>query len=172
MTPRPAPQQYDALDPASEPVLELRHLPITHPAADPLLRALEADYAERYGSLADGEMTLFEPDEFAPPHGAFVLLFEDGEAIAGGAYRRYDDHTAELKRIWTHTAHRRRGLARRVLEALEHSATTRGYHRLYLTTGPRQPEAVGLYLSTGYTPLFDVDEPPFAPLPFEKALVA
>ena len=27
--------------------------------------------------------------------------------------------------------------------------------RVYLTTGPRQPEAVALYLSTGYTALYD-----------------
>ena len=80
--------------------------------------------------------------------------------------------TAELKRIWTHSAHRRRGLARQVLVELEDRAAERGYARIYLTTGPRQPEAAGLYLSAGYTPLFDVTRDPeeIGPLAFEKWL--
>ena len=47
-----------------------------------------------------------------------------------------------------------------------------GYPRLYLTTGPRQPEAVGLYLRAGYTPLFDPAAEATGPLPFEKWLEA
>lgn len=92
--------------------------------------------------------------------------------MAGGAFRRYDEVTAELKRIWTHSAHRRRGLARRVLDELEREITARGYRRIYLTTGPRQPEAKGLYLATGYTPLYDPELPPeqIGKHPFEKEL--
>ncbi len=92
--------------------------------------------------------------------------------MTGGAYRRYDERTAELKRIWTHSAHRRRGLARRVLTVLEREAAARGYSRIHLTTGPRQPEARGLYLASGYRPLFDVSADPetIGPLPFEKFL--
>ncbi|WP_329792611.1 GNAT family N-acetyltransferase [Lentzea sp. DG1S-22] len=60
------------------------------------------------------------------------------------------------------------GLARRVLLLLEDEAARLGYRRLYLTTGPRQPEARGLYLAAGCTPLFDVAVPPAGPLPFEK----
>lgn len=111
-------------------------------------------------------------DVFEPPHGQFLLLMEAGEAVAGGAFKRFDDETAELKRIWTHSRHRRRGLARRVVEELEKEALAFGYRRVYLTTGPRQPEAKALYLATGYTPLFDVDTDPLTigPLPFEKVI--
>jgi len=47
-----------------------------------------------------------------------------------------------------------------------------GYERIYLTTGFRQPEAVGLYLGHGYTALFDPPIDPETPrkLPFEKHL--
>ncbi|HHA2880957.1 TPA: GNAT family N-acetyltransferase, partial [Stenotrophomonas maltophilia] len=49
-----------------------------------------------------------------------------------------------------------------------------GYRRVFLTTGFRQPEAVGLYLSHGYTALFDLEADPetVAHLPFEKHLRA
>ena len=61
-----------------------------------------------------------------------------------------------------------------VLKELEDQAARQGYRRVYLTTGFRQPEAVGLYLSHGYTALFDLHADPetIAHLPFEKYLPA
>jgi hypothetical protein len=43
-----------------------------------------------------------------------------------------------------------------ILAELEQEAARRGYSSVVLSTGPRQPEAVRLYLATGYTPQFDV----------------
>lgn len=85
---------------------------------------------------------------------------------------RYDDETAEFKRVWTHSAHRRQGLAKLVLRELELQAIRQGYARVYLTTGFRQPEAVGLYLTNGYRALFDTAADPetIKSLPFEKWL--
>lgn len=48
-------------------------------------------------------------------------------------------------------AARGRGLARQMLAELERTARAAGYHRLILETGSKQPEAVGLYRSSGYT---------------------
>ncbi|MFG3349731.1 GNAT family N-acetyltransferase [Streptomyces sp. NPDC048018] len=150
--------------------LSVHRTTTTDPLARPLLDELAYEYTTRYGSSED--LRRYPAEEFAPPHGAFLLLLEQGRPVAGGAYRRYDERTAELKRIWTHSGHRRRGLARRVLTELERAAAASGYTRLYLTTGPRQPEARGLYLATGYRPLFDVAADPesIGPLPFEKHL--
>ncbi len=51
-------------------------------------------------------------------------------------------------------------------------AARQGYFRVYLTTGFRQPEAVGLYLKYGYTALFDIEADPeiYKTLPFEKQI--
>jgi polar amino acid transport system permease protein len=128
--------------------------------AEPLLRELEQEYDSRYGEFfgekASAEIRRYPASAFSPEQGgAFVLLLRGGVPIAGGAYKKFDDSTAELKRIWTSSAHRRQGLARRVVAELEAEAVRRGYTRAYLTTGPRQPEAKHLYFQTGYTPLFD-----------------
>ncbi|MCU1566220.1 MAG: family N-acetyltransferase [Pseudarthrobacter sp.] len=150
------------LDPAALAVL---NLPMHDPRVRPLLDELAVEYDTRYGDLfgregAAEELNRYPAEEFAGPGGALLVIQENGESIAGGAFRRYDSDTAELKRIWTHSAHRRRGLARLVLAELEALAVRRGYTRLYLTTGPRQPEAKHLYLTTGYEPQFDLDADP------------
>jgi GNAT superfamily N-acetyltransferase len=135
--------------------------------ARPLFAELAVEYDTRYGGLfgsATEELTRYPAVEFLPPHGELVLLLEDGAPVAGGAFRRHPDPgTAEVKRMWTSSAHRRRGLGRRVLTELEQRAAARGYIRMFLTTGPRQPEAKALYLAAGWTPLFD----PAVPRPTE-----
>ncbi|UGT61887.1 GNAT family N-acetyltransferase [Nocardia asteroides] len=112
-------------------------------------------------------------DDFEPPDGGLVLLLEGSGAVAGGGFRRIDGTTAEIKRVWTHSAHRRRGHARTVLVELERAVVAAGYRLIRLSTGPRQPEAAGLYLTTGYEPKYDITADP-ATLPyltFEKVLV-
>jgi GNAT superfamily N-acetyltransferase len=137
-----------------------------HPHDDlaaPLFAELEVEYDTRYGDLfgsAAQELTRYPVEEFLPPDGELVLLLADGAPVAGGAIRRHSDPgTAEVKRMWTSAAHRRLGLARRVLAELEQRAAAHGYTRMYLTTGPRQPEAKALYLAAGWLPLFDVAVP-------------
>ncbi|MYS93780.1 MULTISPECIES: GNAT family N-acetyltransferase [Streptomyces] len=157
----------------SAPELTFIHVPVSDPRVEPLLRELGHEYSKRYGKDAHAEIARYPDDEFTEPHGGLLLLLlERGEPVAGGAFRRYDLATAELKRIWTHSGHRRRGLARRVVAEPEREAALRGYRRIFLTTGPRQPEARALYLAAGYTPLFDTEADPesIGPLPFEKHL--
>ncbi|TFD11270.1 GNAT family N-acetyltransferase [Cryobacterium sp. TMT1-2-2] len=134
------------------------------PLAAPLVAELSREYDERYG-LNDGipssvELSRYPARRFQPVDGGtFLLLVENGQAVAGGAFMRADDDTTvEVKRVWTHSAHRRRGLARQVMAELEAEAARRGIRSIVLTTGARQPEAVALYLALGYEPQFDLDE--------------
>jgi GNAT superfamily N-acetyltransferase len=145
------------------------------PVLAPLLRDLMIEYSTRYGGPSPyTTLTEVPASDFAPPDGAFLALTQDGETIAGGAVRRYDEQTAEVKRVWTSSRHRRRGLARRLMAELEAAALALGYARIHLTTGRRQPEAVGLYLAAGYLPRFDVTAHlgDSGPLAFGKELVA
>jgi GNAT superfamily N-acetyltransferase len=149
------------------------------PRAKLLIEDLTYEYDSRYGDFFDKdgavvEMNRYPPEAFAPPHGNFILVIRDGETIAGGAFKRYDERTAEFKRIWTRRDLRRQGLARRLLVELEAQAQRQGYERIYLTTGFRQPEAKDLYLTNGYSALFDVngDLELVRHLAFEKLLAA
>jgi GNAT superfamily N-acetyltransferase len=145
------------------------------PLAEPLLAELAVEYATRYGATEEAVskwLRRYPADEFAPPGGGLLIGLLDGRPVTGGAFRRFDDTTAELKRIWTDSGYRRQGRGRALLAELETAIAARGYRRVYLTTGDRQPEAEALYLSTGYQRL---DGPLPAegevyPLAFEKML--
>ncbi len=141
--------------------------------AAPLLEDLVVEYGTRYGrATAETQLTEVPVDDFESPDGAFLVVVRDGQTIAGGAIRRYDAETAEVKRVWTNAQFRRQGLARRVLSELEGAAVSLGYKRIHLTTGPRQPEARALYLAAGYVPAFDtsVDPEAVGPHAFDKEL--
>ena len=136
-----------------------RHTHPLDPQAQLVLTDLEREYDARYGDLfgepASVEINRYPAERFTAPGGTFLLLERDGVAVSAGAFMRIDASTVEVKRMWTHVDHRGRGLARLVLAELEAEARRRGYSRVVLSTGPRQPEAVRLYLAAGYTPLFD-----------------
>jgi len=123
------------------------------PLAEPLLNELAVEYASRYGATVQAVskwLRGYPADEFAPPGGGLLIGLLNDRPVTGGAFRRFDDATAELKRIWTDSRYRRQGHAKALLVALEAEIVARGYRRVYLTTGDRQPEAEALYLSTGY----------------------
>ena len=128
--------------------------------ARPLLAELALEYGSRYGDSTErvhAGLRNYPAEEFAPPHGGMLIGSLDGIPVTGGAFRRYGliegVETAELKRVWTDSRYRRQGLASALLDALESEIAARGYRRVYLTTGHRQPEAEALYLAHGYTRL-------------------
>jgi ribosomal protein S18 acetylase RimI-like enzyme len=143
--------------------------------AQPLLAELAVEYGERYESPPLMVLAWLKDNpaaEFAPPDGGMLVGLLDGRPVTGGAFCRYDADTAELKRIWTDREHRRRGYARALLAELEAEIARRGYRKIYLMTGNRQPEAEELYESLGYTrlaePLPSVG--PVFPIAFHKEL--
>ncbi|MHC9291189.1 GNAT family N-acetyltransferase [Mycobacterium sp. LTG2003] len=147
------------------------------PLAEPLLAELAVEYSGRYGGTVERVRTWLDSQpahEFAPPGGGLFIGLLDGDPVTGGAFQRFDDETAELKRIWTAAGHRQRGLAKALLGHLEAEIAARGYRRVYLTTGHLQPEAEALYASAGYTrlrePLPAEGEGTVFPIAFEKVL--
>lgn len=120
------------------------------PVAAALIADLQAVYVARYGG---GDRTPVHPDEFAPPHGLFLVGRLGDVPMSCGGWRRSpgDPALAEIKRMYVAEAYRRRGLARVVLAELEATARAAGVRRLRLETGYMQPEAKALYASSGYT---------------------
>jgi GNAT superfamily N-acetyltransferase len=126
-----------------------------HPDSVRLIEELQQEYVRRYG---EPDLTPVDPAEFAPPEGLFLLGYVDDRAVASGGWRVHDgdepgflDGDAELKRMYIVPGERGNGLARRLLSELENTAALAGRKRVVLETGTRQPEAIGLYASSGYS---------------------
>jgi hypothetical protein len=126
--------------------------------------------AGRYGT-APSPSSLAEA---AAPGTVFLVARLGEEPVGCGALRRFDDETAEIKRMYVAPAGRRRGIARRILAALERCAREFHYRVIRLETGVRQPEARALYESMGFRRIA-----PFGPyigsptsVCFEKPLTA
>jgi len=79
-----------------------------------------------------------------------VVAYLAGRAVGCGGLQRVDSETGEIRRIYIDGSARGRGIGRTVLAVLELHARQAGYVRLRPTTGDRQPEALGLFRSTGY----------------------
>jgi GNAT superfamily N-acetyltransferase len=129
-----------------------------HPDARKLNDIVQAEYAVRYAS--EGDVTPLEPEMFDPPRGIFLLGYDDlGRPMATGGWRAQDcaaaegyaDGDAEIKRMFVIEEARGRGLSRIILARLEESARAAGRTRMVLETGDKQPEAIALYASSGYT---------------------
>lgn len=156
----------------SQTMTQLRLARPDDPAARPLLTGLADEYARIYGETTDGELSARDAEDFVPPRGAFLLVLSGSTTVAGGGVAPLVGDTAEVKRIWTSPHQRRRGLARRVLGALEHEALKLGYRALRLQTGALSTPAVALYDASGYrriAPFGRYRDEPLA-VAFEKRL--
>ncbi len=111
-----------------------------------LIGALCAEMSDRYGVPPSP----FSPSEATLPRTVFLVIYEGDLALGCGALRPLDRQTAEIKRMYVVPAGRRRGIARRILGALECQAREYGYRVLRLETGVRQPEAQRLYEAMGF----------------------
>ncbi|USQ88816.1 GNAT family N-acetyltransferase [Streptomyces phaeoluteigriseus] len=138
--------------------MNIRRVPFDHPDAVKLNDEVQAEYHERYGD--GGDATVLEPADFDPPRGLYLIAYDElGRPVATGGWRSQDengegnqDGDAELKRMFVVRQARGRGLARRMLAALEEDARAAGRLRMVLETGTEQPEAIALYTSSGYAP--------------------
>lgn len=142
----------------SHGMIQLRAVPYDHPDAVKLNDQVQLEYQERY--QGEGDVTHLDPAMFAPPRGLYLIAYDLSDApVASGGWRGQDendegyaDGDAELKRMYVVPEARGLGLARRILSVLEEDARAAGRTRMVLETGDQQPEAIALYLSSGYAP--------------------
>lgn len=129
----------------------LSRTPFASPVAQTLCAEIQQEYVRRYGG---GDETELGDDDFDPPNGDFFVAYgEDGDPLGCGGWRAHGDDDAEMKRVYVRESARRRGLARLLVAAVEDSAAQAGRKRVILETGPRQPEALGMYETLGYVPV-------------------
>jgi putative acetyltransferase len=138
--------------------------------------ALCAAQQQEMSELYDGEADIGPTRDsamFEQPEGIFLVLRDDdGRAVACGGIARFDRARGELKRMYVVPELRGRGLGRLLLVELEQAARRLGYRSVVLETGDLQPEALGLYETSGYEriPCYPPYDSRALSLCFEKSL--
>lgn len=122
----------------------------TDPDARVLIAELDADMVRRYGGT---DATPVAPQQFAPPHGTFIVVSDDSGLIGCAGLRATDDvepGDIELKRMYVRAERRREGHAVRLLAALEAHSLGLGFKRIIPETGSPQTEAIAFYERSGF----------------------
>lgn len=121
----------------------------THPHFLQLVKSLDVYLAEM-----DGEEHAFYDQYNKPDNIKHVILAYDNDVPIGcGAMKENSPGIMEIKRMFTLSESRGKGIATTLLTALELWAGELGYKKCILETGKRQVEAVLLYQKRGYLPI-------------------
>ncbi len=80
-----------------------------------------------------------------------IVIYKDDQAIGCGAIKEFDQHRVEIKRMYVLAQQRGKGIASKILTALEDWAKELGYQKCILECGKRQPDAIGCYQKNNYT---------------------
>ena len=79
-----------------------------------------------------------------------IVAYLDGVPVGCGALKEFAPDTMEVKRMFVAEEHRGKGIASRILSGLEDWARELHYTACVLETGQKQPEAIALYIKSGY----------------------
>jgi GNAT superfamily N-acetyltransferase len=137
--------------------MDIHRTAFTDPVVQGLIADLQQEFVVRYGGPDE---TPVDPTQFDPPAGSFFVGWVGADPLATGGWRLRPDVTAldgavaaEIKRMYVVPSAQRRGLARLMLAHLETTALAAGADVMVLETGLKQPEAIALYVSSGYEPI-------------------
>lgn len=119
----------------------------THPDFINLVKNLDADLAVIDG----GDHSFYAQFNKIDSIKHTVVAYQDNEPLACGAIKAFSPNTMEVKRMYTATKSRGKGIATQVINELEKWAAELGYEKCILETGKRQPDAIALYQKNGYS---------------------
>ncbi len=112
-----------------------------------------AEYYEAVGIVVREAPDEFQKTYFEHGAGVWLATCSTGDPAGCIALRRLPHlgpHAAEVKRLYVRPACRGRGVAERLLEALEQYAAAAGYRTLYLDTKDDLEAAIRFYRRQGY----------------------
>jgi len=111
-----------------------------------LVKILDAELAVRDGADHSFYAQFNKPVGLA----GVILAMHGGMPVGCGAFKKYENGVAEIKRMFVLPEQRGKRIAAGVLKELEDWAAEMGLHEFILETGYKQPEAIALYKRSGY----------------------
>lgn len=118
----------------------------SNPDFQHLVQFLDQDLAIRDGD----EHTFYHQFNSIDQLKNCVLFYVNEKPVACGAFKKFEEDTVEIKRMFVLPDYRGKGYASKVLAELESWAKNDGFKYGILETGLKQPEAIALYEKNGY----------------------
>ena len=119
----------------------------TDPDFRSLIILLDKELNERYGDLMQ---STYDRYNHIIDIDTVIVAYRDGIAAGCGCFKKYDDTSAEIKRMFVKDTERGQGIAYQILSGLELWAKELGFTNTILETGDKQDEAIALYQKLGY----------------------
>lgn len=111
-----------------------------------LIRELDVELNLRYGLLQNQ----YNQYNVIKDLNTVVVAYLNKKATGCGCFKELDSATIELKRMLVKSEHRGSGIAQLIITELEHWAIEKGYSKMVLETGVKQPDAIRFYSKQGY----------------------
>lgn len=86
-----------------------------------------------------------------------LIAYSEDIPVGCGAFKKYSEKVAEIKRMYVPDEYRGQGIAKLILSELESWALESGFNECILETGKGLSSAIGLYVSCGYVPIPNYD---------------
>lgn len=133
----------------------------------------QPDVMELIAELDRYQLALYPPESnhlldiatLSQPNVLFAVARDSDERAVGCGAIVLNAEFGEIKRMFVRPQCRGGGVAKKLLAFLEAAAIERGCTLFMLETGPKQPEALGLYERAGYAyrgPFAEYKEDPFS----------
>ncbi|MEX2049091.1 MAG: GNAT family N-acetyltransferase [Gemmatimonadota bacterium] len=131
--------------------IEIRIDDLSGPEVAALLRE---HLANMYAVTPAASVHALDLDRLRAPEVTFWTAWHGRDLVGCGALKELDACRGEIKSMRTANAHRRRGVAAKMLEHIMAEARGRGYESLYLETGAMHAfaPARALYARYGFEP--------------------
>ncbi|WP_394666804.1 GNAT family N-acetyltransferase [uncultured Chryseobacterium sp.] len=112
-----------------------------------LVQLLDADLAIRNGE----DHSFYDQFNKIDAIKNCIVIYVDEIPAACGAFKKFDEETVEIKRMYTNPDFRKKGLATTIVKELEFWAKELNYTKAVLESSLEQNEALSVYEKSGYT---------------------
>ena len=127
-------------------MLEIRRTNSENPDFKRLTQELDVALCDLYGTKQED----FEEYNRIIDLDTVVLAYQDDIAIGCGCFRKFNEDSIEIKRMFVTPEHRGKGVASRILYELESWGYELKYSYATLETGNKQIPAIEMYQGLGY----------------------
>lgn len=117
---------------------------------NPFFTGLTAVLDKELAGLYPLQQHEYAPHNKMPGNATTVIALWNDVPVGCGCFKKIDDETIEIKRMFVDPEHRGKGIAGTILTELEKWAKELSFSKARLETGTKQEAAIHLYQKMGY----------------------